>query len=73
MAVAWRLEGRIAVPDVPVLRFGVTGVTVAISVRSAAARMAARAAAVSAASLARKASSDLFDGAEGDFACQRAP
>jgi len=37
------------VPDVPVLRFVVIGVTVAISVRSAAARMAARASAVSAA------------------------
>src|SRR5262249_29654261 len=47
-------------PDVPVLPFGVTGVTVAISAPSAAARMAARAAAVSAASFARKASSDSF-------------
>src|SRR5262245_7597543 len=50
-------EGTDGVRDVPVLRFGVTGVTEAISVRSAAARMAARAAAVSATSLARKASS----------------
>jgi hypothetical protein len=45
------------VPDVLVLRFGVTGVNVAISVRSAAARMATRAAAASAASPAKNVSS----------------
>src|SRR5262249_59392586 len=45
------------VPDGPVRRFGMTGVNIALSVRSAAARMAARAAAMSASSLARKVSS----------------
>src|SRR5262249_60618471 len=52
------------VPDTLVLRLGVMGATVTTSERSAAARIASRAAAVSGAALARKAARDSLTALE---------